>query len=166
MNRVKNGDRFLLLNEMDINGLIHWAAPYGTGFSCTLPRGTMVIALGDQVDGAEGFSAIPEHDRIVADLFIDQFDRSLKKYQGFSFVFNISELGKNLKPLDRSSPGQSEASFRQALALVLEKRNKRRERLRGLMIGTAVGDSLGLPFEGLGPGRVKRLIKHGISQVF
>ena len=33
-----------------------------------------------------------------------------------------------------------------------------RDRLVGILLGTAVGDALGLPAEGLGPGRRRRLV--------
>lgn len=36
-------------------------------------------------------------------------------------------------------------------------RRDKRDRMRGLIIGTAVGDALGLPGEGIGPNRADRL---------
>ena len=34
-----------------------------------------------------------------------------------------------------------------------------RDRMRGVLLGTAVGDALGLPLEGLGPRRARKLFR-------
>ena len=38
------------------------------------------------------------------------------------------------------------------------------DRLRGLLLGTAVGDAIGLPYEGIGPRRVARLAPAALGQ--
>ena len=43
---------------------------------------------------------------------------------------------------------------------------KRRDRFAGLLLGTALGDSLGYPAEGLAPQRIKKLYKAGWQHRF
>src|SRR5688572_27881879 len=46
----------------------------------------------------------------------------------------------------------------------LHRREPRRERYLGLLLGTAIGDSVGLPYEGLSPRRARRLFKPPLRQ--
>lgn len=72
--------RFVLNRDMEISGIIYWAAPYSTGFSCIIPKGTVLIPMGPAVEAGGMFVAVPEHEKLAEELFIDENDRKHPKH--------------------------------------------------------------------------------------
>ena len=90
---IKKGDRFTVINDIKVNGLTVWGAPYTGGFECTLPKGTVLVAPDKQVKGAKGFSVVPENYKEMESILVPKKDRENQKYGGYYFVFLNSDIG-------------------------------------------------------------------------
>lgn len=166
MLKVHENDHFVLTEELEIGGLICWAAPYTTGFDCVLPKGAVIRADSDSVEGATGFTALPCHYELIEQLWVEEYDRQAKKYQGYYFVFNLSDIGGKLR---RLSEEEIEEANAESLAQLTKQKQgifRTREMYRGLLLGTAVADAVGLPFEGIGAARVGKLWRRPLNHRF
>ncbi len=100
MSKVRGGDRFVTTQDVPTNGLSTWRAPFTGGFETVIPEGTVLVA-DEQVAGASGFGCIPERYRELEPALVPEDTRSSAKYDGYYFVFLLSDLGKTLKRLRR-----------------------------------------------------------------
>lgn len=156
---VKKGQRFVAASILEIQGVITFKAPYATSFNCTVPKGSLIIASADQVDGAEGFEASPDNYKIVEELFVPEDDRISDKYDGFYLVFLEADIGNLLIPENQAHGYLDEEGFKIAASNIIAEKENLLDRYRGIILGTAVGDALGLPLEGLKPERVERIVR-------
>lgn len=97
--QVKRGDRFEVLQDHKTSALTSWFKPYSGDFPCVIPKGTVLIAGNDQLEGVPGFLVVAEDYREMEEKLVPNEIRSQEKYAGFHFSFVSDDIGKILKPL-------------------------------------------------------------------
>lgn len=96
---VKKGDRFVVINDLPTFGLTHWFKAYSGDFQCVIPKGTILIADYNQLEGTKGFGLIPEDYKTMEEKLVPNEIRRQEKYANFHFSFENSDIGKILKPI-------------------------------------------------------------------
>lgn len=96
---VKKGDRFIALEDIKTLGTSHWFKPYTGDFPTVIPKGTILVADYDQLEGMPGFGVIPEDYKAMEEKLVPKEIRSQEKYGNYSFSFIVSDIGKILKPV-------------------------------------------------------------------
>lgn len=86
MEKVVEGDRFVVLRDVTVKGLTHWNAPATFGFEATIPKGTVMVAYHDGAEDAEGFGCVPERYAEMEAALVPEEDRLADKYGGYSFT--------------------------------------------------------------------------------
>jgi hypothetical protein len=95
----KRGTFFYVSETMRVSGLISWNAPTTTGFEGTLPKGTILVKLDDDIEGAIGAGYLPiEKERFERE-FVPERERTNEKYSGYYVVIKHEEIGKVIVPL-------------------------------------------------------------------
>jgi hypothetical protein len=94
---VRAGDRFRSVRPMPVEGLVHWRAPLTTGFSGTLPAGSVVTAVNDVPSGRHAFQATPERYAEIEALLVPSEDREDPHYDGYHLVLPIAAVGSDLE---------------------------------------------------------------------
>ncbi|MDQ3820175.1 MAG: hypothetical protein M3362_21195 [Acidobacteriota bacterium] len=97
---VKEGERFLLLLDIETIGGVHFKAPTTGGFKCTIPRGTVLIAWDKSRPETGSFSCLPENEKEFEESFVPIEDRNNQKYAGYSLVMGCNEIGKRIKRIE------------------------------------------------------------------
>ena len=105
---IRNGDRFRATRDVaDATiGIRRYAPAHSMSVQCTIPSGTVLVAL-DQQPEAEGFIGYPEaYDQLERVLVPDDV-RSLPEYTGYFLHLRVEHIGKWLEPLRplRPRPG-------------------------------------------------------------
>jgi hypothetical protein len=96
-NRPKPGDRYLVVEEMPVGVLTHWAAPFTGGSKAVLPAGLEFVIDFDPPPEATAVGAIPsDYDRWEP-LLVGAEDRNHKKYSGYSLSVDIKHLSTYCK---------------------------------------------------------------------
>ena len=117
-------------------------APFSDGERVRLPDGLVIQPNPDPVPGATAVHATPAPESAWEAVFAPDV-RGTRRYAGYSLVVDITDLERYCQPATDVSPLPDELARVEAFA--------------GCLLGTAVGDALGLPFEGIGPRRMHRL---------
>ncbi len=94
--QVSFRDKFIATRDLHATGLTSWGAPYTGSFGCVIPKGTVLIALSEQVSEATGFGVIPERYKELESMLVPESDRAHKKYGGYYFVFSVDDIGDKL----------------------------------------------------------------------
>ena len=91
------GAIIVTLSSFEQTGLIHYMAPFTGGFSCQIPMGTEfeVITVPSKEKG--GFYARPVQYQEFEISYVPVKERESLKYDGYSCVFNISQLGSHFE---------------------------------------------------------------------
>lgn len=97
--QIPKGTRFKVTRDIETAGLIHWRAPFTSGFHCVIPNGTILVTFGDCPASSAAFAVVPEDYRQFERQHIPPEDVSAEKYSGYSFVFVRSRIGKDLTPI-------------------------------------------------------------------
>lgn len=101
--KILYGDRLITTEDIKTHVAVSWAAPYTGGYDCVIPKGTVLVALRDQRDGALAFSCIPERYQKLEKDFVPVSDRYALKYVGYHFAFTNAEVGVRLELVSRVS---------------------------------------------------------------
>ncbi len=96
---VKKNDKFVAMQDIKTLGTSHWFKPYTGDFPCVIPKGTVLVADYDQLEGMPGFGLIPEDYKIMEERLVPIEIRSQEKYGNYSFGFRTRDIGKILKPI-------------------------------------------------------------------
>lgn len=139
-----NAHLYIINKSFKANLSIHFSAPYSYGEYVFLPVG-LIIRI-DKSFSAEDrvVSAIPAAYESWEDVFAFT-EKENRAYSGFSLIINTEDLLACCELTDQ--PGNSPGQLVNMSAI------------EGCLIGTAIGDSIGLPYEGLSRQRVNRFIK-------
>ncbi len=91
------GSTIVTISSFEQTGLIHYMAPFTGGFSCQIPMGTEfeVITVPSKENG--DFYARPVHYQEFEISYVPVKERESLKYDGYSCVFNISQLGSHFE---------------------------------------------------------------------
>jgi ADP-ribosylglycohydrolase len=130
----------------DTTCFISFAAPYGLDEKVTLPEG-LILNLYEHVNkkGEPWYEALPVDQEAWAPLLISDQHRFDKNFRGsYHFIPSEEEIEKYFEAI-ADIPTATPPLLRPYYAL------------QGSLFGTAVGDAIGLPYEGLSPRRIKKL---------
>ena len=94
---VRKGDVIRCLRDIETHGLIHWRGPFTGSFPCTIPAGTVLVVDVDPPEGATGFYCLPRDYHDFEMRHVPSADRTSKKYDGYSFVLDLDDLGEILE---------------------------------------------------------------------
>ena len=97
--RVKAGDRFRTLLDIETTVLVCWKAPFTSGEQCVIPEGTILVADYDQHEGKPGFGCIPEDYEGLLSVVVPEKDRGSEKFDGYYFVLLSEDIGTKLEKL-------------------------------------------------------------------
>jgi hypothetical protein len=96
--RVRKGERFVAAEDFSTGGLTQWNAPFTGGNDMIVPKGTVLVALHDQNEGAPGFACLPERYEEMEKLLVPEEDRTADKYAGYYLVLESADIGTRLLP--------------------------------------------------------------------
>ena len=96
---LSKGTRFEVLEDIETDGLVHWASPFTSGFHCVIPKGTILETFNDYPFAAVGVALIPEDYKEFEERYVPEADRNTPKYDGYSFVFRRHLIETKLKRL-------------------------------------------------------------------
>jgi hypothetical protein len=91
------GTTIVTISSFEQTGLIHYMAPFTGGFSCQIPKGTELEVITAPSKEKGGFYVRPVHYQEFEISYVPVKDRESLKYDGYSFVFNISQLGSHFE---------------------------------------------------------------------
>lgn len=99
---VREGDVLVAMDDVRVDYLTQWEAPFTGGGSGVLPAGTRLVASAP-VRGATGFGASAEaYEEIEALLLLDT--RTKQKYAGYYFVVMFDDIGSKFE-IERATDG-------------------------------------------------------------
>lgn len=98
MEHISKGARFQVIEDVETDGLVHWSAPFTSGFHCVIPKGTVLVTFRDS-ESASALGLVPENYKEFEQKFVPESDRTADKYAGYSFVFTRSEACERLRAL-------------------------------------------------------------------
>lgn len=101
---IRKGDVFVAREAVEATGLTHWRAPFTGGFECTIPAGTVLVADHDQVEGAQGIGLRPSAYEEMERLLVPERDCAAEKYDGYTLVVLLTEIGTRVLPMCGSNP--------------------------------------------------------------
>jgi hypothetical protein len=99
MTNLSKGTRFEVLEDIETDGLVHWNAPFTSGFRSVIPKGTILKTLHDYPASSSAVGFVPEDYKGFEQKHVPEADRKAQKYAGYSFVFLRSAIGVKLKRL-------------------------------------------------------------------
>ncbi len=94
--KVRKGDKFMVTEDLQLDALTHYLAPFTDGFKCTIPKGTLIKAASDSDKFTLGFSAVPIDYKQFEMNFVPKDQREGPKYDGYSLVVMYNEIDKHL----------------------------------------------------------------------
>jgi hypothetical protein len=97
---VREGERFVVREDLDVGVMTHWRAPFTGGHRAVLPAGTVIVARFDQNPDAPGFNCVPEDYSGLEPILVPAEDRSADKYGGYSVSFTLDDIGTRIDPAD------------------------------------------------------------------
>jgi len=100
---VRKGDVIRCREDIETHGLIHWRAPFTGSFACNIPAGTVLVVDLDPPEGASGFYCLPRDYHDFETKYVPSADRTSKKYDGYSFVLDLDDLGRSLEVISANS---------------------------------------------------------------
>ena len=151
-------DRYELIVDMELSVSIDRAGSRGLGPRALLPAGTIVRVLGDAAGTrhVQTMRIQPIYRGAETYLVPDAL-RASGQHRGYSLIVRSEAFTRFFRPWDELAQTLDEEGWHLSMVELLGRRNARRTALRGLLLGTAVGDAVALPFEGLGPRRIAKL---------
>ncbi len=138
----KAGGTYRVTQSFDVNCLFHYRAPFTSGAAAHLPAGLVVKLDPDPAVGATAIYAHPAPYDEWESFFVPDQERG-GRYDGYSLVIDHPQLEQRCEP---AAEGASAGPYQLTRLKAIE----------GCLLGTAVGDALGLPFEGMEPRRIAR----------
>lgn len=149
---VSDNEHFYIIKKMfKASTEIHYRAPYSLGDDVNLPEGLIIKLDNEPSNTDELVSACPVDYEAWEEVFA-LFDKGSRKYSGYSLLINMQDL---LKYCERTHKASS-----------LPKQLINIDAYQGCLLGTALGDSIGLPFEGLSRQRIQRIMKKPLNHQF
>jgi len=100
MKLVKKGQKFVIIQDFSTSVSTTWAKPCTGSEDCIIPKGTIVVAISDQLEGYPGFGVRPEKYKEIESLVVPRTTLDDKYYTSYYFVFNKSDFGKYFVYLD------------------------------------------------------------------
>ena len=85
MKNVQRGQKFIIIQDFPTHALTSWGKPCTGSEACVIPKGTILIADGDQLPGTRGFGVIPEKYKEMESVFISQETLSDKDYSDYYY---------------------------------------------------------------------------------
>ena len=108
MESVKNGTKFIVIQDYPTHALTSWGKPCTGSEECIIPKETIMVAQSDQIKGALGFGVVPERYKELEKELIPEQTLNDKDYGGYYFVFESEDYGRFFIYLDESKNVPSE----------------------------------------------------------
>ena len=141
---IEPGGVYEVKERIQVSCIFHWKAPYATGEDVVLPPGLVVKLDEHPVETAEAVHAAPVLYEEWEPYFVPSSTRLVRHYDGYSVVLDRQDIERRCSIVgEGSGPTPHDLSFVDSM--------------EGCLLGTAVGDAIGLPFEGLSPQRLDKL---------
>lgn len=137
---------------MEVACLHYYRAPIGDSGRVCLPAGFVLDVRDAMSSEASAVQARPHDVQAWEPLLVPPSTRGSSRYSGYALALDLPLEGHGYSRLEHDIPPCSPADLTALPAL------------RGCLLGTALGDSLGLPFERMPPGRVDRVNALPLSQ--
>ena|SRR5277367_8480 len=97
---LRDGDLYESLEDMPVDFVTHWAAPFTGGGKGTLPKGTTIrLVVIPRVTSPAGYYAHPLNKEEIELLLVPAEERSAPKYSGMSLVVLVEDLSKRFRKL-------------------------------------------------------------------
>jgi ADP-ribosylglycohydrolase len=141
---IRAGGFYRVTERLKVSCLYHWAAPVTTGDDVVLPSGLVIKVDTHPVETAQAVYAAPVGYHEWEPYFVPGSTRFVRRYDGYSLVIDKRDIERRCELTD----GDAGAMPRDLTAVAA---------MEGCLLGVAVGDALGLPFEGLSPRRLDKL---------
>lgn len=93
--RIKKGDRFIVLRDLKTTGIIAYSAPGSSSFDCVLPKGLVLIASYNQDEDALGAWLIPEDYEKWKKVFSPETNPSDDTWS-YAFSFEQDDIGDKI----------------------------------------------------------------------
>ncbi|MBF0570397.1 MAG: hypothetical protein HQL12_00860 [Candidatus Omnitrophica bacterium] len=108
MENVKKGTRFIVVKDFSTHAMTSWGKPYTGSEDCIIPKGTVMVAEHDQIEGALGFGVVPEKYKELEPEFIPKKTLNDKDYGGYYFSFEKEDYGRYFIYLDENKNDPSQ----------------------------------------------------------
>ncbi len=141
---IEAGGVYRVKEPLQVQCIIHWSAPFSTGDSVVLPPGLLIKLHDHLVETAQAVFAAPVGYGEWEPYFVPSYTRLARRYVGYSVVVDKQDIERRCSISDGySAPTPNDLTCIDAM--------------EGCLLGTAVADAIGLPFEGLSPLRLEKL---------
>ncbi|HEY5789128.1 MAG TPA: ADP-ribosylglycohydrolase family protein [Gammaproteobacteria bacterium] len=137
--------RFRVTRPLPCTCAVSYRAPFSGGHQVTLPPGTLLSLDRDPAPGSSASHALPEPVAAWEPWLVGQAQAAARDYAGYDLVIEHAALAAAAVPDAGSEVAPDPARLLHADAYT------------GCLLGSAVGDALALPLEGLSPQRIARL---------
>jgi hypothetical protein len=91
--KVREGRLLESTDDVEVSGLSHWRAPFTSGFKGRLPKGVVVSVSDVPLAGAAVVACRPRDYEAVQRLVIDEDDWKSAKYDGYTLLIPIVDVG-------------------------------------------------------------------------
>ena len=146
---IEKGKLYLIKKPVKATVMIYYHAPYSYGNETMLPAGLIVRLEHDILNEAQVVSVIPANYESWEEAFV-RSEMHSKAYSGYTLVVDSENFFNNSGLTRQTCPTPEQLLNFGAI--------------QGCLVGTAIGDSMGLPYEGLSRQRVKKFIKMPLQQ--
>lgn len=153
---VEQGARFRARRPLRTTCLISWAAPFTSGHDAILPEGEIITVQSTPPPGASAVYCAPLRYDALHGYFVDEGTRAARRYTGYHLAIDLVRLRESCEPVDETAaPATASAAHEDPWAGAPGPATV--SAVIGCLLGTAVGDALGLPYEGMSRLRAQRL---------
>ena len=90
---VREGQLLESTDDVEVSGLVHWRAPFTSGFKGRLPKRVVVSVSRVPPAGATLVACHPRDYEAVQRLVIDEDDWKSAKYNGYTLLIPIVDVG-------------------------------------------------------------------------
>lgn len=150
-----NGQCRVAVEPLEATVLIQWRAPYATGHEATVPAGTRLRVTQAPPEGTTAVACEPIAYAALEAELVAETTYAAGRYAGYWLSIDIAQMIARTQPFDPHADA----------AASIPQRLRPEWALIGSLLGTAVGDAIGLPLEGMSRRRVRRLYR-GHHQFF
>lgn len=153
---VEQGARFKARRPVRTTCLISWAAPFTSGHDAILPEGEIITVRSTPPPGASAVCCAPLRYDALHGYFVDEGTRASRRYTGYHLAIDLVGLRESCEPVDETAaPATASPALEDPWAGAPGPATE--SAVIGCLLGTAVGDALGLPYEGMSRRRAQRL---------
>jgi hypothetical protein len=92
LSMLSQHQKFLITTPLPAIAVTHWKVAYTGGHHVTIPVGTILTVIDDQIPSAPGVGCMPDDYAKLEEDLIPVVDRTAVKYTGFSLSILVADL--------------------------------------------------------------------------